>query len=188
LNAASGQYLAHENLEIGYYFEYAAKETDLETIYQIDGSSGRPSNNAKSNIIRREFLFDVKLSLYLTDPHLIELLKKPVYPILLGRSNDLATVEKIKTVELIEQTQAAHIRGQVIPFGLQRNFLAGTIQALPRYFSNDFPRKNLGTSPFSVIRFDAPKMQTTLTAFQDTEQSKGRVDIFFHRFNLADYV
>src|ERR1051325_2569432 len=64
INAAAGNYLEYPKLTIGYYFEYAAKATDLETIYMIDSNKGRPTNNAKSNVIKREFLFDTFLRIY----------------------------------------------------------------------------------------------------------------------------
>ena len=36
VNAASGKYIKHKKLKIGYYFEYSAKQIDLESIYQIE--------------------------------------------------------------------------------------------------------------------------------------------------------
>jgi CRISPR-associated protein Cas5t len=186
LNAAAGQYLEHENLTIGYYFEFGAKAFDLETIYQIDSDSkGRASNNAKSNIIQREFLFENTLWLYLTDNQLVEYLKQPVYSLLLGRSGDLASVEKIETVELNEVNKASKIKGQIIP--LNGNFMAGQLQALPCYFSNTFPRKNLGTEAFSIVSHLSPERKTAITAFRDEQIGKNGVDVFFHKFSLSDY-
>src|SRR5699024_4724676 len=76
LNAASGQYLRHQQLEIGYYFEFLGKTFDLETIYMIrSNSKGQPSNKAKSNVIEREFMADVKLFLYLKDETILDYLR-----------------------------------------------------------------------------------------------------------------
>ncbi|MBK8519003.1 MAG: type I-B CRISPR-associated protein Cas5 [Saprospiraceae bacterium] len=186
LNAAAGQYLEHKNLEIGYYFEFGAKTFDLETIYQIDSDSkNKASNNAKSNIIQREFLFENTLWLYFTDIQLVQYFKQPAYSLLLGRSGDLASVEVIDSVELIEVTNASKIKGQIIP--LEGNFIAGQLQALPRYFSNTFPRKNLGTEAFSIISHLAPERKTQITAFRDEQIGGNGVDIFFHKFSLSDY-
>ncbi|MGC9355619.1 MAG: CRISPR-associated protein Cas5, partial [Mariniphaga sp.] len=33
--AASGKYLANQQIELGYYFDFKIKTVDLETIYQI---------------------------------------------------------------------------------------------------------------------------------------------------------
>ncbi|TAK34930.1 MAG: type I-B CRISPR-associated protein Cas5 [Saprospiraceae bacterium] len=184
MNAAAGRYLKDETIQIGYYFEYAAKGVDLETIYQIDsGSKGQPTNNANSNIMRREFLFEAKLSLYLPELTHAVLFGQPFYPLLLGRSGDLATVESIEEVELSEQPNASKIRGQVIPF--TGNFLPGTLQALPKYFTEGLPRKNIGTEPYSVVRFNMPDFTTRLTAYRDDSQGKSGVDIYFHQLNLS---
>lgn len=185
LNAATGQYLYHENgLLIGYYFEYAARGWDTKTIYQIEsGGKGEPTNNAKSNVIQREFLFEAKLSLYLPDAMFADAFRAPVFPLLLGRSGDLASVEQIQEIELPEIT-GSKIKGQTVPF--IGNHLPGKLQALPRYFTDTLPRRNLGTEPFSVIRFDAPDITTRLLACRDATQGKHGVDIYFHQITVSD--
>ncbi|MCR9102763.1 MAG: type I-B CRISPR-associated protein Cas5b [bacterium] len=186
LNAASGKYLQHKQLAIGYYFEYAGKTFDLETIYMIQtNSKGRPSNNAKSNVIKREFMADVKLSLYLKDEELVNYLRSPYYDILVGRSGDLARVSLPEEVDLAEIQQANRIKGQVVP--LEGNFLPGKIQALPKYFSDEFPRKNLGTEPFTVIPYHVTDFSTKLKAYRDKTQGKRGIDIYFHELDLTQY-
>ncbi len=186
LNAAAGKYLKHENLRIGYFFQYGAKEYDLETIYQITSTSkGLPSNNAKSNIMRRQFLFENRLSIYLEDESIVEHLRAPYYCLLLGRSNDLATIERIEKLTLVETKNANKLKGQIIPF--ENNMLAGKIQALPKYFSDTIPRMNLGTEPYSVIDFQARDMPTKVTAYRDESKLKSGVDIFFHEITPAIY-
>ena len=186
LNAAAGKYLNHNSLKIGYFFQYGAKEFDLETIYQITSTSkGFPSNNAKSNIMRRQFLFENQLSIYLQDETLVNYLRAPYYSLLLGRSNDLATIEKIEKIKLKEVQNATKVKGQIIPFN--DNMLAGKIQALPKYFSDTIPRLNLGTEPYSVINFQARDMPTKLTAHRDETQLKNGVDILFHEITPAIY-
>jgi len=186
MNAAAGQYLVHENLEIGYYFEFGAKAFDLETIYQIDSNDkNKATNNAKSNIIQREFLFENTLWIYLSDNQLVEYFKQPAYSLLLGRSNDLASIEKIEELELKNVEKASKIKGQIIP--LNGNFLAGQLQALPKYFSNTFPRQNLGTEAFSIISHHAPERNTNISAYRDVTLGKNGIDIFFHQFNGSNY-
>lgn len=185
LNAAAGKYLEHEKLQIGYYFEYAGKQFDTETIYQMFGSGGVPTGVAKSNAIQRQFLFESKLSIYLQDPALVAYFDRPVYQILLGRSQDLATIEHIAEVELVEQSRATKVRGQIVPF--KGNMLPGMIQPLPKYFTNTFPRQNLGTEPYSVINHNVRDQPTKLLAWRDASQGKLGVDIFMHQFSMSDY-
>lgn len=185
LNAAAGKYLEHDILEIGYYFQYQMRAFDLETIYQFEENNGKPSNNTKSNIIQREFLYEVKMSLYLKDEKLVEYLRRPYYDILLGRSSDLAKVGIPVEVDLVEVSNASKIKGQIVP--LRGNSLPGKIQALPKYFTNDFPRKNLGTEPYSIIGYDTIDRSTQLTAYRDLSLGNNGVDIYFHKIDFGQY-
>lgn len=186
INAASGQYLMHNNLMIGYYFDYEIKadasQSDLETVYKIGSNSvGKIENKVTSDIIRREFLVNTFLRLYLTDAKLAEYFKQPYYPLLLGRMNDLATVINIEHSELKYVPKAEFVRGQIIPL---KYFLPGQIQPLPKYFTNTFPRQNIGTEPYSVISAKNHPVVANFGALRD-EVSPGKfVDIFFHRLNF----
>ncbi len=183
INASSGKYLEDRQIELGYYFEFKIKAVDLETIYQISIHKTKkekyPENAAISNVIQREFLYDCQLFLYLTDEVLVSCFRQPAYQLLLGRSGDLAGVESIKEVELREVSNA-RIAGQVVPFN--GNYLPGQIQALPKYFSNTIPRKNLETEPYSVISYNNP-VNSQLTGFR-SELEEFDSDIFFHKFEV----
>ena len=184
LNAAAGRYLHHENLELGYYFEFGGKAFDLETIYMIQSDSkGNPSNSAKSNVIKREFLMDGKLTLFLKDEMVVDYLRNPFYDILLGRSGDLAKVFiREEMIDLEKKSDASRIKGQIIPFS--KGFLPGKIQALPQYFTDEFPRKNLGTTPFTIIKHGIPDFNTNLTAYRDATLGQNGIDIYFHQINF----
>lgn len=177
INACAGSYIDYEDVQIGYYFEYGSKETDLETIYQFETEKGIPKNKGKSNVLRREFLYDCSLFLYLTDPVIVDHLRHPHYSVLIGRSNDLAAIDKIEEVELQEVANACKIKGQIVPFN--NNFLPGTLQALPQYFTNSIPRRNIGTEPYSVISFNSPDYPSHLMAYRDVINEK-ELDIFIH--------
>lgn len=183
INAAAGYYLNHEQLHIGYYFEYQGKEMDLETIYMMDTTNGKPNNKAKSNVVKREFLFDNFLRIYTPDESIANYLKYPVFPLVLGRMNDLASVD-IRNIEknnFPEVENADKIKGQIIPFS--NNFLPGAIQALPKYFTNTIPRQNIGTEPYSIINHQA-KVQSNLNAFRDIIGKK-EVDIYIHHLDFT---
>ncbi|NJO02867.1 MAG: type I-B CRISPR-associated protein Cas5 [Bacteroidia bacterium] len=186
INAAAGSYQNYEKLTIGYYFEFQGKTTDLETIYMIDSTKdGRPTNHAKSNVIRRDILFDAFLRLYVPDEQIAAYFQNPYYPLVLGRMNDLASVDvkNIRQVSLEKVENAENIRGQVIPFFPHR--LPGVIQALPKYFSDTIPRQNLGTEAYSVIDYKS-RTQSALTAYRDVTLTKG-VDIYFHELDFTEF-
>lgn len=186
INAAAGKYVKHEKLKIGYYFEFEVKQIDLETIYQIEAhDKGYPKNTTKSNIINREFLFNNHLILYVQNEEIADYFRLPFYPLLLGRSNDLATVNSIVDVNLEEIHNAEKIKGQIIP--LIGNFLPGLIQPLPKYFSDTIPRNNLGTEAYSIISYNASDGQTKLTAYIDFLKSGKEVHIYFHELDFNSY-
>lgn len=185
INAAAGQYLNHGQIKIGYYFQYQSKGIDLETIYMIDSKDTQPTNNAKSNVIRREFLFDNFLGIYVEDEEIAKFFESPIYSLVLGRMNDLASVNphSLKSKRSLEPIEGADkIRGQIVPF--KNNHLPGTIQALPKYFTNTIPRQNLGTEAYSIISHHA-RIKTNLTAFRDSIDGK-EIDIFFHEVDFAN--
>lgn len=180
INAASGKYLENRQINLGYYFDYKIKSVDLETIYQIKANDKNyPDNMVKSNVIQREFLYDCHLFLFLVDEELVSCFRRPNYQLLLGRSGDLAGIESITEVELHE-VQNARIGGQVVPF--KGHNLAGQIQALPKYFSNTIPRKNIGTEPYSVIPYNNP-VNTILNGYR-SELEEFDSDIFLHKFEV----
>lgn len=182
INAAAGHYIKHKNLVIGYYFEFHGKAMDLETIYMIDTKKGKPNNSAKSNVIKREFLFDNLLRIYTVDEAIVNYLKSPVYPLVLGRMNDLATVDVpgIQKKELQGIENADRIKGQIIPF--KDNHLPGVVQALPKYFSNTIPRQNIGTEPYSVISH-GNNTKSNLKAYRDVSDGR-EIDIYLHRLDF----
>lgn len=180
INAASGKYLENRQIELGYYFDFKIKTVDLETIYQIKANDKNfPDNTVKSNVIQREFLYDCQLFLFLVDAELVSCFRQPAYQLLLGRSGDLAGIENIKEVEL-QEINNARIAGQVVPFN--GNYLPGQIQALPKYFSNTIPRKNMGTEPYSVISYNNP-VDSHLTGFR-SELEEFNSGIYFHQFEV----
>lgn len=182
INAAAGHYVSYNHLTIGYYFEFQGKETDLETIYMIDSNKGKATNNAKSNVIKRVFLFENLLRLYVTDEVIVNYFKSPVYSLVLGRMNDLAFVDGIKKVNLDQVKNANNIRGQIVPFA--NNYLPGVIQALPKYFTNTIPRQNIGTESYSILNHRA-KISSNLNAFRDTINGKD-VDIYLHQIDFEN--
>jgi CRISPR-associated protein Cas5t len=178
INAAAGKYLKHSRITIGYYFEYESEGEDLETIYQISSNDGKPTNIAKSNIIYRKFLYNNFLRIYTPDEVIKNYLVQPHFQLLLGRMNDLASVTNISEKIALEQNDySSNIRGQIIPF---KHHLPGQIQALPKYFTDDFPRKNIGTEAYSIVGCRFNKIETELTTYRDILPNGSPVDIYFH--------
>lgn len=143
LSAAKGELVTPDETNVGFVFDYDAKAVDLETIYELKGLKGN-----KSNVAKREFLFNPSLYLYTDDLEFKKYFKNPAYPILLGRSSDLAIISEIKEIEM-EKKNNVKLGKTILPFGIGGAF--GIIQALPTHFSDSIPRKAIGTKPYLLM-------------------------------------
>ena len=110
----------NDETNVGFVFDYDAKAVDLETIYELKGLKGN-----KSNVAKREFLFNPSLYLYTDDLEFKKYFKNPAYPILLGRSSDLAIISEIKEIEM-EKKNNVKLGKTILPFGIEGAF--GIIQ------------------------------------------------------------
>ena len=119
----------------------------LSTIYGLLSAAKGLKGN-KSNVAKREFLFNPSLYLYTDDLEFKKYFKNPAYPILLGRSSDLAIISEIKEIEM-EKKNNVKLGKTILPFGIEGAF--GIIQALPTHFSDSIPRKAIGTKPYLLM-------------------------------------
>jgi CRISPR-associated protein Cas5t len=187
INAAAGKYLRHASSLVGYYFEYQGKGVDIETIYMAEvNKNGKLLATTRSNAIRREFLFDTFLRLYTPDKALINYFRCPVYPLLLGRSSDLATIDarsfRTRTVNVKEN--ADNISGQVIPYATAPA-VCGKIQALSKYFSDSIPRQMFGKAPYVIVNCESMAGARVPTV-ADTINDK-IVDIYLHQIDISQF-
>ncbi len=143
LTAVKGDWITPHDAAVGFVFQSKGEAVDLETVYEFAGKL-----DAKSNINRREFLVDPQLYLYTPDMWLKEAFERPHYPLLLGRSSDLATVKSIKEIELENRSETVY-RDTLLPF--PDGQLYGQVQALPTHFTAEIPRRPCGTRAYCLI-------------------------------------
>jgi CRISPR-associated protein Cas5t len=122
---------------------------DLETIYQFGNSA-----SAGSNVMLREWLTDWRLWLYFAERSWAESFEEPVFPLTLGRQQELAHVEPGAdgvTVQEVNLTQAPTIlRGTAVPFPSLE--AGGFVMALPLVMTPDLPRRAIGVRPWLLLR------------------------------------
>lgn len=143
LSSAKGEIVTPKMLRIGYVFLSRGKTIDLETIYEL----AEPLK-AKTNICKREVLFEPELYLYFEDISLAEAFHSPFYPLLLGRQTELAMVTEVKSITLTKKTKT-RLGGTILPFPMEGIY--GAIQALPTHFSDSVPRKAVCVRPFYMV-------------------------------------
>lgn len=143
LTAAKGDWVTPQDAAIGFVFTSKGRAVDLETVYEFGGRL-----DAKSNINRREFLVQPELYLYTPEMWLKDALERPRYPLLLGRSSDLATVISIDEVVLERKSETTY-QNTMLPFPDDQ--LHGQVQVLPTHFTTEIPRKRCGARVYCLI-------------------------------------
>jgi len=154
LSAAVGTDVGPEDVAwIAYRFTFAARATDLEKI--IVHSKRGPFQDAKlgavnSVPIKREFLYEPHLVLYLPQGTFERDLARPRFPICLGRSQDVATVERAKPTDLAAADEA-DLEGVLVPFPAEGRVPSSAILGLPTYMQRTTPRTPGRVGLFHVI-------------------------------------
>ncbi|WP_456329760.1 type I-B CRISPR-associated protein Cas5b [Archaeoglobus sp.] len=166
LSAARGEIVSFSEIPFfGYVFISNGTGVDLERIYAL----GKP----ETDVIKREVLFDNILYLYLPEEW-GEYFKKPRFQLLLGRSSDIATVEKIDKVELEEKTNVP-VGGVVVPMN---SGLPGMVHALPVEFDySTIPRRAKLVKPFVVLPFPKNIAQRKRQTFHGSLPYDPQIDI-----------
>jgi CRISPR-associated protein Cas5t len=169
ISAAAGRLVNQQETAIGFVAPFKAKATDLEKIYQV-GESGKVE---KTNVIKRDFIYEPELYLYLTNLELRDAFLAPHYPILLGRSYDLASIKEVKTIELQLRGEAI-FQYTILPFPFEG--VASPILALPISFGETIPRRPTLVKPFHIIE-GKPVSVKGEKIFVDTQKGWG---VFIH--------
>lgn len=153
LAAACGREVPPEETWIAYRFDYAALAQDLEKIIFF-GEKG-PQWNSKLNavgsgVVTREFLSDVCLTLYLKPGAAAESLLRPRFPLVLGRSQDVAYVASHREVQL-EAIESAELSGVLLRFPVRDPNLRSRLLSFPTFFTVEAQRMARAVRPFHVL-------------------------------------
>jgi len=154
LSAAAGRWVAPNEVEwLAYRFVYEGKATDLEAIITFERR--RPDDTptfAGRNVIKREFLTNPRLTLYLPSSW-EQPFRRPRYSLLLGRTQDVACVESIEPAQL-QPVADGMLSGVLLPWEViqnQQGRVHAWLQSLPIAFSDGAPRRPLGKHIFGVL-------------------------------------
>ena len=167
ISAVAGRIVRPDEISFGYVFLYKDKGEDLELIYELSSKPypmkklkrrkliyelglKKGLKEAKSNVIRRDFLTFPELYLYVTNVEYEGYFRKPSFPILLGRTQELAKIEKIERVTLVKKSPVRFGK-TIVPIDFKG--VSGAIVALPLYFdySAQGVRKAMMIQPFVIL-------------------------------------
>lgn len=151
LAAANGREVDPCETWVAYRFEYTALARDLEKII-IYGKSGPQWDNLlgapKTNVLTREFIFEPHLILYVQPGRAAEAFHRPRYPLLLGRSQDVAYVEQMGEA-ILDPMDEADVAGILVPFPAQD--IPSRIYNFPTFYPVGPERRPWAVHPFHVL-------------------------------------
>jgi CRISPR-associated protein Cas5t len=99
---------------------------------------------------QRDFLFDVRLELYLDPSDLAEAFRSPVFTVVLGRSQDLASVRRVEVIDLLP-AEKGYLERTIVPGELRRRLPWGVTTLMPRYIG-PAPERRAAFAPYIVLR------------------------------------
>jgi len=158
ISAAAGRWVLPEEVEwLAYRFEYGGKGIDLEAIWTVERK--KPHESARfvtRNVIQREFLAFPTLTLYLP-PEWEAPFHCPRYPLLLGRTQDVAGVEEIART-VLEPVDKGEVGGVLLPMELIKMAERGSawLHNLPVAFTDEPLRRPLRLHIFGVVDAHRP--------------------------------
>jgi CRISPR-associated protein Cas5t len=144
--SALGYWPDPQKFFFGVHFTYRAKARDLEhqhiatalgakakTFVDTPTGKARATTEVSVQPVTREFLFDVTMTLYL-DPSIGEAFRAPVFPMTLGRSQDLAEVVEVTNLTL-ERPTKARLQHTLLPRAVRPCVRFGATVLLSRWIS-----------------------------------------------------
>lgn len=152
ISAAKGKWVMPNEVEwLGYRCEYESKGMDTEAIWTVESKKPHdPPRFETRNVIQREFLVLPRLTLYLP-LNWAEVFRRPRYALLLGRTQDVATVESLELTKL-EPADSGLVSGVLLPFELiTRGNFSAWLHSLPVAFADEPQRRPLRVQVFGVV-------------------------------------
>jgi len=127
-------------IHFAYWFAADGKGDDLENQYVVTPQGV----HGTAQPTHREFLLGVRMLLYVNRLDLADAFHNPKFPVILGRSQDLACYGAIQEVAL-ERADRGYFEGTILPFDFRKRTARGVTVLMPRY---------VGPPPWREATFD----------------------------------
>lgn len=186
LAAACGREVTPEEASIAYHFDYDVLAEDVEKI--IFFTEQGPKWSAKtggvgSGVVTREFLANPRLTLYLPAGEAANALLRPRFPILLGRSQDVAYVASWREA-MLESVEQAEVSGVLLPFPIRSAQMRSRLLSFPTFHTVQEPRRARAVKPFHILDALAGKQMVGAPDLWRDVQT-GEAMPLFHSGNLS---
>ncbi len=160
--SAAGGWPDPNSFFFGYHFTWRARARDLEHQHLAEALGSRaktrvptPEGDARATTVvsvqpvGRDFLFDCWLTLYLPSD-LAPAFRAPAFPVVLGRSQDLAEVVSVEELDLVPAARV-RIEHTLLPRSLRPCVRFGTTVLLTRHISEP-PRREASFAQYIALR------------------------------------
>jgi CRISPR-associated protein Cas5t len=159
--SALGEWVPREMIRFAYCFSHNGTADDLELLHMTAIGSGRLDKTwghlrnveVQTNVMRRQILLHPKLTLYVDagnrTEHWATIFRSPRYPVLLGRSQDLAAYRTVEIVELV-QSEFGYLENTLLPWAMRDRIPNGTTFVMPKFIHPD-ARHNVTWERYIVL-------------------------------------
>lgn len=137
--SALGEWVAPEGIAFAYHFTAAGAGEDIEHIHVLSASTGKLPGSKHSKVLEgnvnpftRQILLHPRLVLYLNHPEWLDAFRSPRYPVVLGRSQDLACYTSVELVDL-EQRADVYFEHTLLPYTMATQTSVGVVALMPRW-------------------------------------------------------
>lgn len=157
--SALGEWPDPSSFRFAYWFSALGKGEDLEHQHIVSPAGGKFSIekdiyptvlNATIQPVRREFLLGIRLVLYFDRLDFAEAFLQPRFPVVLGRSQDLACYTKIDEV-MLERSDRGYFEETILPADFRKRTSRGVTVLMPRYVGPP-PLREATFASFIVLR------------------------------------
>ncbi len=201
--SALGKWVDPTGILFAYHFTALAGFEDLEHIHMVSASGGKLPGTNEPKVqegsiqpFRRQLLFQPRMDLYINQPEWAEAFRSPVYPVILGRSQDLCAYTSVEVVEL-RQEKSVYLEHTLLPFEMAVRTQIGTVMLMPRfldYHNKRYPtfarylalQRRILTNSLDMLQFDTSEQvywcDPTAPAIQNIPRG-----LLFHSFQGNDY-
>lgn len=147
--SALGEWVDPKGLAFAYHFTAQESVVDLEHIHVLSAASGKlPGSGSKHpkvlegniNPFKRTVLFQPRLVLYLNRIEWESAFRSPRYPVVLGRSQDLATYTSIDVVDLTSR-EDVYFEHTILPYKMATRTAVGIVTLMPRWIDYERNRQ-----------------------------------------------
>ncbi len=142
-----GEWIDPDGLAFAYHFTAQDSTEDLEHIHVLSATTGTLQRSkfpkvleGNVNPFKRTILFQPRLVLYLNKPEWESAFRSSRYPVILGRSQDLATYTSIEVLDLVLEKQV-YFEHTILPYEMATQTARGIVTLMPRWIDYQHNRQ-----------------------------------------------